>query len=234
MNDLDALSNVEALVFDAYGTLFDVHSVTLTAEDLAPGRGAALSQLWRTKQLEYTWLASLMTSPAFPRSDFATVTAQALDFALSALSIDLDPGDRARLEEAYLTLAPFPEVAAALASLAPRPRWILSNGTLAMLEPLVASSGLATHLAGVLSVDAAGIYKPSPRVYQLAEDGLRLPRARIGFVSSNGWDAVGAKVFGFTTVWVNRAGASVDRHGPPPDRIVGTLAELPSLLRSGS
>jgi len=223
--------DVDALVFDAYGTLFDVHSVTALAETLAPGRGTALSQLWRTKQLEYTWLTSLMTSQAVPRPDFAAVTAKALDFALAALGITLASGDRSRLQGAYLTLAPFADVTAALARLAPRPRWILSNGTLAMLEPLVRSTGLDAHLDGVLSVDAAGVYKPSPRVYQLAVDRLRLPPARIGFVSSNGWDAIGAKAFGFTSFWINRASAPVDRHGPEPDRIISTLADLPPLLR---
>jgi 2-haloacid dehalogenase len=223
--------DVDALVFDAYGTLFDVHSVTALAETLAPGHGTALSQLWRTKQLEYTWLTSLMISPAARRADFAAVTAQALDFALTSLGIDLGSGARARLQGAYLTLAPFPDVAAALARLAPRPRWILSNGTLAMLEPLVRHTGLDAHLDGVLSVDAAGIYKPSPRVYQLALDRLGVPPARIGFVSSNGWDAIGAKAFGFTTFWINRTGAPVDRHGPAPDRIIATLADLPLLLR---
>ena len=222
--------DIDALVFDAYGTLFDVHSVTQTAESLAPGRGAALSQLWRTKQLEYTWLGSLMTTPTFPRSDFSTVTAQALEFALAALAIDLAPSDRERLRSAYLALAPFPEVARALADLAPRPRWILSNGTRSMLEPLVATSELAAHIDGVLSVDEAGVYKPSPRVYELAEVRLRIPRSRIGFVSSNCWDAIGAKTFGFTTFWINRAGLPVDRHGPAPDRTLGTLAELVPIL----
>ena len=231
MSDPVGSLDVDALVFDAYGTLFDVHSVAALAEALAPGRGAALSGLWRTKQLEYTWLTSLMTSPAAPRADFAAVTAQALDFALAALGIELGSGDRARLQGAYLTLAAFPDVVASLARLAPRPRWILSNGTLGMLEPLVRHTGLDAHLDGVLSVDAAGIYKPSPRVYQLAVDRLRLPPERIGFVSSNGWDAIGAKAFGFTTFWINRAGAPVDRHGPAPDRIIATLADLPPLLR---
>lgn len=221
---------VDALVFDAYGTLFDVHSVTTAGEALAPGRGAALSQLWRTKQLEYTWLSSLMATPTCPRQDFAAVTALALDYALAALGIELGPGERGRLRDAYLTLSPYPDVAAALALLAPRPRWILSNGTLAMLEPLVRHAGLAAHLDGVLSVDAAGVFKPSPRVYQLAVDRLRLPAARIGFVSSNCWDAIGAKAYGFTTFWINRAGAPVDRHGPPPDRVIATLADLPPLL----
>jgi 2-haloacid dehalogenase len=231
MTDSLASLDVDALVFDAYGTLFDVHSVTALAERLAPGRGTALSQLWRTKQLEYTWLTSLMISPATPRADFAAVTAQALDFALAALGIELGLGDRARLQGAYLTLAPFPDVTAALERLAPRPRWILSNGTLAMLEPLVRHTGLDAHIEGVLSVDAAGVYKPSPGVYQLALDRLRVPPPRIGFVSSNGWDAIGAKAFGFTTFWINRAGAPVDRHGPAPDRIISTLADLPPLLR---
>jgi 2-haloacid dehalogenase len=99
-----------------------------------------------------------------------------------------------------------------------------------MLEPLVKHTGLDTHLDGVLSVDAAGIFKPSPRVYQLAADKLRLPPERIGFVSSNGWDAIGAKAFGFKAFWINRASAPVDRHGPAPDRIISTLADLPVLL----
>ena len=230
MNGSTAWLDVDALVFDAYGTLFDVHSVTRMAESLAPGHGSALSQLWRTKQLEYTWLSSLMASADFARRDFWEVTGEALDFALAALSIHLSATDRQRLRAAYLTLAPFPDAAAALASVQPRSCWILSNGTLAMLEPLLATSGLAAHLDGVLSVDEAGVYKPSPRVYELAENRLRLPRARIGFVSSNGWDATGARAFGFTTFWINRAALPVERHGPPPDRIIGTLAELPALL----
>jgi 2-haloacid dehalogenase len=221
---------VDALVFDAYGTLFDVHSVTTLAEALAPGRGTTLSQLWRTKQLEYTWLSSLMATPASPRSDFAAITAQALDYALAALGIDLASDARGSLRDAYLTLSPYADVPATLPLLAPRPRWILSNGTLAMLEPLVRHTGLGAHLDGVLSVDAAGIFKPSPRVYQLAADRLRLPAARIGFVSSNCWDATGAKAFGFTSFWINRAGAPVDRHGPEPDHVITTLADLPSLL----
>ncbi len=219
---------IDALVFDAYGTLFDVHSVVGEAERLVPGHGAVLSQLWRTKQLEYTWLQSLMATD--PREDFGALTAHALDYALDALATPLSPGDRRRLRDAYLTLDTFADVPDALDALAPRPRWILSNGTLAMLEPLVRHNGLAPRLDGVLSVDAAGIYKPSPRVYRLAVDRLHLPAARIGFVSSNGWDAIGAKAFGFTAFWINRAGAPVDRHGPPPDRIISTLSELPALL----
>jgi len=220
------LRSIEAFVFDAYGTLFDVHSVIALAEMLAPGRGGALSQLWRAKQLEYTWLTSLMDSAIGRRHDFATLTARALDYALESLAIDLGAAQRGRLCAAYLTLSPFPDAAAALAALAPRPRWILSNGTLAMLEPLVRNSGLDRHLDGVLSVDAAGIFKPSPRVYQLTVDRLQLPPHRMGFVSSNCWDAIGAKAFGFTTFWINRLNAPVDRHGPAPDAVITTLADL--------
>jgi 2-haloacid dehalogenase len=171
-----------------------------------------------------------MTTAAFPRPDFAAVTAQALDYALAALSIDLAAAEREHLRSAYLRLEPFPDAAAALAGAAPRPCWILSNGTLAMLEPLVAGSVLAAHLAGILSADDAGIYKPSPQVYRLAEERLGIPCANVGFVSSNGWDAAGAKAFGFTTFWINRAGHPVERHAPPPDRVLASLAELPALL----
>lgn len=218
-----------AFVFDAYGTLFDVHSIAALAEELAPRQGGILSQLWRTKQLEYSWLQSLMLSPTQAREDFSAVTAQALDYALSQLTITLDADGRARLLDGYRGLAPYPDAAAALESLAPRPRWILSNGTRAMLDPLVAGSSLAPHLDGVLSVDAAGIYKPSPRVYQLAVDRLGVAPVDIGFVSSNGWDATGAKAFGFTTFWINRQGLPVERHGPPPDYVLGTLAEFAAL-----
>ncbi|MEP6995998.1 MAG: haloacid dehalogenase type II [Betaproteobacteria bacterium] len=221
---------VDALVFDAYGTLFDVQSVAATAEALFPGRGATLARLWRSKQLEYSWLQSLMQSPMQPREDFAAVTGHALGYAAEALALPLSSHARHRLLDAYLDLSPFPDVEPTLAALAPRPRLILSNGTRAMLEPLAAATGLARHLAAILSVDDAGVYKPSPRVYQLAVDELKCLPIRIGFVSSNAWDAIGAKAFGFTVFWINRAGAPLDRHGPRPDCTISTLADLPALL----
>jgi 2-haloacid dehalogenase len=221
---------VDALVFDAYGTLFDVQSVVTLAERLFPGHGAALSQLWRSKQLEYSWLQSLMLSPTLRREDFAALTAHALDFTAEALGLAPSAAMRHRLLDAYLDLSPFPDVAPALAVLAPLPRLILSNGTREMLELLVASTGIAPHLDGILSADAAGIYKPSPRVYQLAVDHLKLAPARIGFVSSNGWDVVGAKAFGLTALWVSRTGTPLERHGPRPDAIIASLADLPQLL----
>ena len=228
-NSVSTLS-VDALVFDAYGTLFDVQSVATLAERLFSGQGAALSQLWRSKQLEYTWLQSLMLSPMQRREDFAAITAHALDFSAEALHLPLTAAARYRLLDAYLDLSPYPDVATVLVTLAPMPRLVLSNGTREMLELLAATTGLASHLDAVLSVDAAGVYKPSPRVYQLAVDHLKLLPPRIGFVSSNGWDAVGAKAFGLTVIWVNRAGAPLERHGPKPDAIIGSLAELPALV----
>lgn len=225
---------VSAIVFDAYGTLFDVHSVTALAERLAPGRGTALSAHWRAKQLEYSWLSSLMapSPPAGTTADFAIVTAQALDHALATLGLQLTDSERNALLDSYLHLDAFADAAPALAALAPRPRWILSNGSQAMLAPLVAHSPLAAHLDGVLSVEAAGVFKPNPRVYGLAVERLGLPTSRIAFVSSNGWDAIGAKAFGFTTFWVNRTAAPLDRHGPPPDRIIASLAELPAVVEA--
>jgi 2-haloacid dehalogenase len=225
-----AATTIDALVFDAYGTLFDVQSVAALAERLFPGHGAALAQVWRTKQLEYTWLQSLMLSPTQRREDFAALTAHALDYAVESLRLPAQVAARHRLLDAYLDLSPFPDVGPALAALAPLPRIILSNGTREMLEPLAASTGIAQHLDAILSVDPAGIYKPSPRVYQLAVDHLKLPPARIGFVSSNGWDVVGAKAFGFTALWVSRSGAPRERHGPKPDAVIESLAELPALV----
>ena len=223
---------IDALVFDAYGTLFDTQSVAATVERLFPGRGAALADLWRSKQLEYTWLQSLMQSPMQRREDFAAVTAHALDYAAEALGLTLAGAARHRLLDAYLDLSAYADAASTLARLGPRPRLILSNGTRAMLEPLAAATGVARHLDVILSVDAAGIYKPSPRVYQLALDHLKFLPIRIGFVSANAWDAIGAKAFGFTSFWINRKRAPLDRHGPKPDAVLNSLSELPPLVGS--
>ncbi|HEY1327616.1 MAG TPA: haloacid dehalogenase type II [Casimicrobiaceae bacterium] len=220
---------IDAFVFDAYGTLFDVDSVTALAEALAPRQGLALSQLWRTKQLQYTWLQSLM-APMQPREDFAGITAHALDYAVSALVAPVDAQGKRALLDAYLSLAAYPDAADALQALAPRPRAILSNGTRAMLDPLVASSGLAGYLDAVISVDEADAYKPSPRVYQLAVDRLGVPAPRIGFVSANGWDAAGAKAFGFTTFWINRDGLPIERHAPAPDYCLAALRDVANVL----
>lgn len=222
-------SPLRALVFDAYGTLFDVHSVVELCEEIWPGKGAALSQLWRVKQLEYTWLRSLMRR----YRDFSQVTESALDYACAALGLALDDTRRRRVLAAYLELATFPEVHAALAALkAEKIRLaILSNGSPAMLRPLVARAGLGRLITTVLSVDSRKTYKPAPTVYRLAVERLRLPKSAIGFVSSNGWDACGAKSFGFRTFWINRGGAPADALDSAPDHVVGGLAELPALVR---
>ncbi len=178
---------VDALVFDAYGTLFDVQSVAETAERLLSGHGDAVARVWRTKQLEYTWLQSLMLSATQRRDDFAALTAQALDYAVESLGLSLTASARHRLLDAYLDLAPFEDAVDALQRSAPIPRVILSNGTREMLEPLAAATGIARHLDAILSVDAAGIYKPSPRVYQLAVDHLDwLRRASASFRPTDG------------------------------------------------
>jgi 2-haloacid dehalogenase len=226
------MSRFAAYAFDAYGTLFDVYSVTSLAEELVPGQGLALAQLWRAKQLEYSWLSSLMLSATYTRPDFDAITRQALDYALAALVIPLDAAQRTALMDAYRTLDPFPDAAATLRRLAPAPRVILTNGTRAMLQPLVERSGLAGCLDGVVSVDDAGIYKPSPRVYQLLIDRFDVPADRIGFVSSNAWDAAGAKAFGFTTFWINRAGVPMERHAAEPDYVLATLSQIPDIVAS--
>jgi 2-haloacid dehalogenase len=210
---------LKALVFDAYGTLFDVHSVVQRSEAFWPGKGAALSQLWRAKQLEYTWQRSLMRRYA----PFSQVTREALEYACAALGLALDGGRTQALMQEYLRLATYPEVPAALAAMRAR-KAILSNGSPDMLEPLVAQSGLA--LDAVLSVDEVKIFKPAPEVYQLAVDRLGAAKEEIGFVSSNCWDALGAKSFGFHVFWINRLKAPVDALGFQPDRIVQGAHEV--------
>ena len=219
---------ISALVFDAYGTIFDVHSVTRLAESLFPGKGAALSAAWRTKQLEYTWLRSLMGR----YEDFSRVTLSALEWAIEFLALEADDAARRALLDEYRRLATFPEVPAALEKLAQaRPLAILSNGHPDMLDAVVDHNNLrASFRGGILSVHAAKVFKPHASVYRIAEDELGVSRAMMGFVSSNGWDAAGAKSFGFRAFWVNRAGAPVERLGVRPDEIVKDLGELASLL----
>lgn len=217
---------LEALVFDAYGTLFDVHSVGREAQTLWPGRGDELSRLWRSKQLEYTWLRSLMGR----YEDFSRVTRDALRYACAALALPLDDVAEARLLDAYRRLSLFPEVRAALASLGTRKLAILSNGAPEMLEAVVRHAGIDTLIRHVLSVDTLRVYKPDPRVYRLAVDTLGTPAERIGFLSANGWDAAGAKAFGMHVFWVNRTQAPLEVLGVPPDQVIASLAELPALV----
>jgi 2-haloacid dehalogenase len=223
------LPSLRALVFDAYGTLFDVHSVVALCDELWPGKGVALSQLWRTKQLEYTWQRSLMRR----YQDFGRVTEAGLRYACAALGLELGDAHWRRLMDAYLKLATFPEVGSVLAELkAMKLRLaILSNGSPAMLRSVVSNAGLRGLIPTVISVDPGKVYKPAPAVYQLAVEKLRLPKAAIGFVSSNCWDACGAKSFGFRVFWINRTGAPVDELGAAPDHTIRGLDGLPALLR---
>ncbi len=213
---------LRTLVFDAYGTLFDVHSVQARCEALWPGKGALLSQTWRAKQLEYTWQRSLMGRYA----PFSQVTGEALLFSCEFLKLKIDGREKQSLMDQYLNLAPYPEVAAALGNLKGRQLAILTNGSPDMIEPLVKNRGMEKTFDAVLSVDELRTYKPAPQVYQLAVDKLKTPKQEIGFVSSNCWDALGAKSFGFTVYWINRAKAPVDRLGFQPDQIVGSLDEI--------
>jgi 2-haloacid dehalogenase len=210
---------LQALVFDAYGTLYDVHAVARRCDAFWPGKGTQLSQLWRAKQLEYTWQRSLMRRYV----PFSQVTDDALQYACGALGLTLDNGMADALMQEYLQLAVYPDVPGALAKLETK-KAILSNGSPDMLDPLVKQSGL--KFDAVLSVDEVKIFKPAPEVYQLAVDRLGVAKQYIGFVSSNCWDALGAKSFGFRVWWINRAKSPVDRLDFQPDAIVGSLDEI--------
>lgn len=220
---------LSALVFDAYGTLFDVHSVTSKLDELFPGKGAQLSQLWRTKQLEYTWLLSVMDRYA----DFNQVTQDSLRHACHALECAYSRTALEHLRKAYRQLAVFPDAVVALNRLgADKARLaILSNGAPEMLDAVVAHNGLSGAFAGnLLSVDAVRVFKPAPAVYQLAVNHLGCATSEIGFVTSNGWDAAGAKAFGFEVFWVNRSGLPVEELGVRPDHMLKALTELPALV----
>jgi 2-haloacid dehalogenase len=216
-----------AIVFDAYGTLFDVHSVVTACEQLFPGHGARLSQLWRAKQLEYTWLRNAMQRHV----DFNVVTQDALRIACETLSLTYSHEVLNELNAAYRTLQPFAEARSALNDLGKNRRLaILSNGAPDMLNAVVQHAGFAPLFDAVLSVEEVGVFKPDPRVYQLAVDRLAVAKHDVGFVSSNGWDAAGAKAFGFTVFWINRANAPIEALGVAPDHIVGSLGDVAALL----
>ena len=219
---------VSALVFDAYGTLFDVHAVQALAESFFPGKGAALSAAWRAKQLEYTWQRSLMDR----YEDFSRVTLSALEWTFESLGIEPEDRQRLALLEEYRRLAMFPEARAVIEELAARkPLAIFSNGHPDMLNAVVEHNGVKELFrGGILSVHGAKTFKPALSVYRLVEESLGVPRTLMGFVSSNGWDAAGAKTFGFQVFWINRAGAPVERLGVRPDETLRSLAGLPPLI----
>ena len=217
-----------AVVFDAYGTLFDVYSVALLAEQLFPGHGDRLSVLWRDKQIEYTRLVSMSSSHGEHYRPFWELTRAGLRFAARRLGLDLKAADEDRLMNQYRHLSAFPENRDVLAELKRRgiPAAILSNGDPDMLGVAVKSAGFSGLLAHVLSVHALRKYKTDPAAYALGPQALGLPARDILFVSSNGWDAIGATWYGYTTLWVNRSGAPLEELDTPPTRTGTSLRDV--------
>jgi 2-haloacid dehalogenase len=216
-----------ALIFDAYGTLFDVRAVADSCAGVVADP-AGFVDVWRAKQLEYAFLRSLMRR----YEDFWSVTRAALRYAAAATHTPLATGQEEALMESWFRVAPFPDAEPALRTLVASnlPLAILSNGAPDMLARLVAATALDGYFRALLSVDSVRVYKPDPAVYALAERGLGLPRAELLFVSSNSWDVAGAREFGMRVCWVNRSGAAPDELGIQPDHTLASLTELPALV----
>ena len=221
------LEGIKGCVFDAYGTLFDFNSAVAHCRDALGEQADALSKIWREKQLQYTWLRSLMGR----HKDFWQVTGDALDFAMNSLGM-LDTTLRDRLMSLYRTLDAFHEVPATLKQLksAGLKTAILSNGSPEMLLSAASGTGITHLLDAVLSVEEAGIYKPHPSVYKIAVDSLSLAAQAICFVSANAWDAHGASAFGLKVVWCNRYRQGHEFLPGEADVEVSTLAEIPGIL----
>jgi 2-haloacid dehalogenase len=243
---------IKAVVFDAYGTLYDTQSVAAVTEQAFPGFGEIVTQIWRIKQLEYSWLRSLMRR----YEDFSVVTRESLIYTLRILGLKHNSSVLERIMEKYLHLDLYPDASAALADMRGRKLAILSNGSPAMLDALVRNSGLDRVLDATISVDSQKIFKPAPDAYRLIEAVLGVPPAEVLFVSSNPWDACGAKAFGLNVAWIERVppeamaqacAASdfvppltmfkairmqMDELGIKPDYRIKALADLPGLLQS--
>ena len=241
---------IKAVVFDAYGTLYDVQSVAAVTEEAFPGYGEIITQIWRIKQLEYTWLRSLMRR----YQDFSVVTRDSLAYTLRVLGLEHDSGVFERIMDKYLHLDLYPDATTALAAMRDRKLAILSNGSTAMLTALVANSGLDRVLDATISVDSKKIFKPAPEAYTLIESVLGVPPAEVLFISSNPWDACGAKAFGLNVAWIERVTpeamalacvksdvvppltmfkairTQMDELGLQPDYRIRALSELPALV----
>jgi 2-haloacid dehalogenase len=241
---------IKAVVFDAYGTLYDIQSVAAVTEQAFPGYGELVTQIWRIKQLEYTWLRSLMRR----YEDFSVITRDSLAYTLRVLGLKHDADAFERIMDKYLHLDLYPDAAAALAAMSGRKLAILSNGSTAMLNTLVANSGLDRVLDATISIDSKKIFKPSPEAYSLIESVLGVPPAQVLFVSSNPWDACGAKAFGLNVAWIERVTpeamalacvksdviapltmfkalrTQMDELGLEPDYRIHALSELPGLV----
>jgi 2-haloacid dehalogenase len=243
---------IKAVVFDAYGTLYDIQSVAAVTEEAFPGYGDIITQIWRIKQLEYTWLRSLMRR----YEDFSVVTRDSLAYTLRCLGLKQDRDAFERIIDKYLHLDLYPDAMAALAAMRDRKLAILSNGSTAMLNALVANSGLDRVLDATISIDSQKIFKPAPEAYRLIESKIRVPPAEVLFVSSNPWDACGAKAFGLNVAWIERVTpetmalacaksdvvapltmfkairTQMDELGLEPDYRIHALSELPDLVSS--
>jgi 2-haloacid dehalogenase len=241
---------IKAVVFDAYGTLYDIQSVAAVTEEAFPGYGEIATQIWRIKQLEYTWLRSLMGR----YEDFSVITRDSLAYTLGVLGLKSDPAAFERIMEKYLHLDLYPDAMAALAAMRDRKLAILSNGSTGMLTTLVANSGLDRVLDATISIDAKRIFKPSPDAYSLIEARLGMKPSEVMFVSSNPWDACGAKAFGLNVAWIERVTpeamalacvksdvvppltmfkairTQMDELGLQPDYRIRALADLPDLV----
>jgi 2-haloacid dehalogenase len=241
---------VKAVVFDAYGTLFDIQSVAAITDQAYPGYGEIITQIWRIKQLEYTWLRSLMRR----YQDFSVVTRDSLAYTLRVLGLKNDARVFERIMDKYLHLDLYPDAADTLAALRNRKLAILSNGSPKMLNALVRNSGLDRVLDATISVDSKKIFKPSPEAYMLIESTLGIAPKDVLFVSSNPWDACGAKAFGLNVAWIERVTPEamalacekhdllppltmfkairmqMDEFGLEPDYRIRALAELPGLV----
>jgi 2-haloacid dehalogenase len=224
------LRSVKAVAFDAYGTLFDVFSVTELCEQLFPGKGNALAQLWRAKQLQYSLLRSLMGR----HKDFWQLTDDGLQYAAKSLKLDLTPEKRHRLREAYLGLTAFPDVKPGLEALKKQGLRlaILSNGEPKMLAAAAKNAGVYDLLDNVLSVEEVKVFKPSPRVYNLGPERMTVGSAEMAFVSSNSWDINGAASAGLATIWIRRSvGEPPEELGFAADRVVSALTEIAPLVQ---
>jgi len=243
---------IKAVVFDAYGTLYDIQSVAAVTEQAFPGYGEIVTQVWRIKQLEYTWLRSLMRR----YQDFSVITRDSLSYTLRCLGLKSDPVAFERIMDKYLHLDLYPDATAALAAMKDRKLAILSNGSTAMLDALVHNSGLGRLLDATISIDSRKIFKPSPDAYSLIESVLGVLPAQVLFVSSNPWDACGAKAFGLNVAWIERVTpeamalacarselvapltmfkairTQMDELGLEPDYRIHALSELPGLVAS--
>ena len=221
------LDNIDACVFDAYGTLFDVNAAAAHCAEELGDTWQALANTWRLKQLQYTWLRSLMQR----HTDFWQVTGDALDYAMDTHGVD-DADLRKRLMDLYLTLDAYEEVAATLATLkaAGLKTAILSNGSPEMLKAAADNAGISASLDAIISVEDIKIFKPHPSVYQMAVDKLSVAAYQISFQSSNAWDASAAATFGFRVVWINRFGQARERLQDDPDVEIETLHGLPAIV----